>query len=152
VISPDSLHLIEVRGIPVPLWHQTRTWFEGLLREFTILNTQEGGDVPEELLQFVAEATDRFAQFGRSDAVLDEALSAGMSEVDQELMLPAIAREAALDLWSLIQRAEEYCLSGQMLTLVPQDDVRRFVRWYLFEVTSQIAGASPSSWPADSGS
>jgi hypothetical protein len=149
---PDSLQRIELRGIPVPLWHQARTWFDGLLREFTILNTQESGDVPADLLQFVAEATERFAQFGRSDALLDEALSAGLSEVDQELMLPALAGEASLGLWSLIERAEEYCLSGQMLTLVPKDDVRRFVRWYLFEVTNQIAGESPSRWPESSGS
>jgi hypothetical protein len=152
VTVSESLHRIEIRGIPVPLWHQARVWFAGLLREFTILNTQDSGAVPEELLDFVAEATDQFAQFGRSDALLDEALSAGLDEVDQELMLPAMAREASLELWSLIERAEKFCLSGQMLTLVPDEDVRNFVHWYLFEVTNQIAGFSPTRWPGTSGS
>jgi hypothetical protein len=148
---PDSLHRIEIRGIPVALWDRARAWFGGLQREFTILSTQDG-DEPEELLKFVAEATDRFAQFGRSDALLDEAMNAGLAEVDQELMLPTMAREASLNLWSLIQRAEQYCSSGQMLTLVPDDDVRNFVRWYLFEVSNQIDGMAPRRWAANSGS
>jgi hypothetical protein len=151
VTVSQSLHRIEIRGIPIPLWHQARVWFAGLLREFTILNTQDRGAVPEELLNFVAEATEQFAQFGRSDALLDEALSAGLDEVDQELMLPAMAREASVDLWSLIERAEKFCLSGQMLTLVPDEDVRNFVRWYLYEITNQIAGTPPTRWSGTSG-
>jgi hypothetical protein len=41
VTAHGSLHRIEIRGIPVPLWLRARSWFEGLLREFTILSAHK---------------------------------------------------------------------------------------------------------------
>lgn len=142
----SGLHQIELRGIPVPLWQQARIWFESLLREFAIINTQEPGSVPQELLSFVAEVRGRFAQFGRSDRLLDQAIADGVMEVDQQLELPAMAREASLELWELIDRAREFCAADRLLTLVPEPEVGRFVHWYLHEIVGQIAGEPPTRW------
>jgi hypothetical protein len=148
MIGAPDLKVITLRGIPVDLWRRSRDWFRGLVREFEIISSgQDDDSVPIALLQFIQEAQERFAQFGRSDARLDQALDAGQESVDQTLQLPDVAAEASLELWDLIRRAEEFCRSGDMLTVVPPTDVRDFVEWYLSEVAAQVEGADPVPWP-----
>jgi hypothetical protein len=148
MIGAPDLKVIDLRGIPVDLWRRSRDWFRGLVREFEIISSGVDDDsVPAALLQFIQEAQERFAQFGDSDARLDQALDAGQESVDQSLHLPDVAAQASLELWDLILRAEEFCRSGDMLTMVPPADVRDFVEWYLGEVARQVEGAEPRSWP-----
>jgi hypothetical protein len=147
VVTDRRLHRVELRGIPTDVWDSARRWFQGLMREFDVIGTTAGDDtVPARLITFVNEARERFSRFGRSDAELDRALEAGTPHLDVQLELPAAAKEAALDLWQLIEEAESYCRSGQLLSVVPDGDVRQFTEWYLHEITRQIDGLDPIPW------
>ena len=146
-MTDGPLHRVSIRGIPTEVWDATRRWFQGLLREFDVMGTvAETDGVPARLLAFVEEARARFSRFGGSDVVLDRALAAGEPQIDVDLELPEAAGEAALALWELIEDAESYCRSGHLLSVVPDEEVRRFAEWYLHEIPRQIDGADPRPW------
>jgi hypothetical protein len=46
----------------------------------------------------------------------------------------------------VLLEVDEFCRSGQMLTLVPPDDLREFWAWYLLEFVRQIEGQPPIAW------
>lgn len=142
---------IELRRVPVGLWHRARLWFEGLQREFDILAADTDDTTPRDLLEFVAETRERFSGFSRApNAALEQALRRDERWADIELELPSEAAAAARQLWSHLERAEDYCRRGEMLSLTMEDEVRRFVRWYLEEVAAQIEGSSAQPWAGDS--
>lgn len=143
---------VRLERIPVPLWNQTRTWFLGLLREFDVLASSEPASAtPTQLLEFVADAREKFSRFTQTDVVLEEALARGDTHLDLDLRLPESAAPTARELRSLIDRAEEYCRSGEMLTLMPTAEMRRFTHWYLDEVVDQLEGGEPTPWDEGSG-
>lgn len=145
--ADNQLSSVRLIGIPLGQWHQGRVWFEGLLREFDILATDVGETTPQEVLEFAREVRERFSQFTEgSNAVLEEAHRRGEESVDVELELPLEAAPAARELEIQIHRAEEYCRRGDLLTLTPDDELRRYIDWHLEEVARQLEGESPRPW------
>ncbi len=145
-----ELHAVELRNAPVRLWHESRLWFDELLREFAVIDS--GGadsDVPRSLLTFVEDVRARFSGFNETtNAELEAAQAAGRSHIDLRLTLPREAGEAAVELWNQILRAQEFCADGQLLVMPLSDRIRDFIRWYLFEVDRQLAGREPTPWKA----
>lgn len=145
--TDSGLVHVSMIGVPLAMWFQARNWFEGLLREFDVLAAGNGDTTPQELVDFVADVRERFSRFSEgSNAVLEEAYRRGAKSVDVELALPPEAAPVARHLWEQIARAEEYCRRGDLLTLTPDEDLRRYVRWYLNEVADQLEGAEPRAW------
>lgn len=142
-----SLTTFRLIGVPLELWHRARVWFEGLIREFDVLAADTGETTPRELLQFVGEVRERFSGFTEgSDIAMEKAHARGEQFMDVELELPPAAAPAARELWDQIQRAEEYCRRGDLLTLTPDDELRRYLHWYLHEIADQAEGAVPRPW------
>jgi hypothetical protein len=147
VTADSKLVHVSMIGVPLDMWTQARNWFEGLLREFDVLAAGNGDTTPQELVDFVADVRERFSRFSEgSNAVLEEAYRRGAESADVELALPPEAAPVARQLWEQIVRAEEYCRRGDLLTLTPDEDLRRYVRWYLNEVADQLEGAEPRAW------
>jgi hypothetical protein len=46
----------------------------------------------------------------------------------------------------MLNRADDYCRQGALLTLATPDDLVAFRRWYLGEFRAQINGARPTPW------
>jgi hypothetical protein len=150
MLTRGELHRVVLRRVPVEVWQRSRDWFNGLVREFEIIASGfdiEGDAVPGVLVRFVAEIRGKFSQFTHTEAILDQAVAASEVELDLELQIPQEAGAAASELWDLIERAEAYCRSGQLLTLAPTEEVRTFTQWYLGELTRQIDGQRGLSWP-----
>ncbi|HEX2155345.1 MAG TPA: hypothetical protein VHL52_15375 [Acidimicrobiia bacterium] len=141
------LHRVHLRAIPVSVWHETRLWFEGLMREFDIIAAESQASTPRELLDFVVAASEKFERFSNDpNAILEEAWQQGRPNLDLDLELPPEAAQAARDMWSHIVAADEFCRDGNLLTMAIKDEPRRFVEWYLGEVADQIEGAQPRPW------
>lgn len=141
------LSTIRLVGVPLELWYRGRVWFEGLMREFDILASDTGERTPRELLQFVTEVRERFSGFtDDSNIALEEAHARGEPSLDVEMELPPEAAPAARKMWDHIQQAEEYCRQGDLLTLTPDDELRRYLHWYLHEIADQAEGADPRPW------
>ncbi len=141
---------VELRNVPVETWHESRLWFEELLREFAVIAASSpDAEVPRQLVEFVEEARSRFARFSEpTNLTLEEAHAAGEKHIDLKLELPVEARGVALDLYEHLLRADEVCREGHLLTIEMSESVKRYVEWYLGEVERQLAGAEPTPWGA----
>lgn len=146
-MTEAQLQPISLRRLPLPLWHESRRWFEELLREFAVIASEVEDTTPRDLLAFVDQTTERFGQFSEaSNLALESAHAAGDAELDLELRLPAGAAPVAGELRLLIERAREFCRRGDLLTMEPAPEVFEFVEWYLAELENQLAGAKPRPW------
>ncbi|CAN5811312.1 hypothetical protein BH23ACT5_BH23ACT5_08360 [soil metagenome] len=149
MMARDDLHRVVLAGIPVEVWARSREWFNGLIREFDVIasGTDLGSDAtPSQMVTFVAETSEKFARFNQTEPLLDQAIADGDVELDLDLLLPPEAGEAARELWRLIEKADAYCVSDDLLTLAIPEEVRRFARWYLFEVARQVDGQESIPW------
>ncbi|MEX1043180.1 MAG: hypothetical protein WD532_07970 [Acidimicrobiia bacterium] len=139
---------VEMRDVPVTLWHDTRRWFEELVREFAVVATSSpDAQVPRRLLEFVDEVRGRFSRFSESANIeLEEAYAEGRQRASVNLHLPAEAGPIARELYDLILRADEVCREGHLLTMALSEPMNRFLEWYLSEVDRQLQGAEPTPW------
>ena len=144
--------LVEVRilSLPIPVLQVAREHFDGLLREFTLIEVGEGDapGVPARLVALGEELRGRFSGFTAStDEELAEAEAGGAERVDLVYQLPPDAAEASERLGTLLDEADDHCRSGELLTLVTPPEALAFRRWFLGEFARQIGGQAPRSWP-----
>jgi hypothetical protein len=117
---------VVLRRFPLRLAARATEHYEGLLREFALMAASTSMDedaVPARLISLV-DALGR--QFPRQDA-----------------------HEAGRRLDRMFDEAEEFCRSGDLLTLAAEPDVVEFRRWYLDEMSRQAEGAQPNPWPGE---
>lgn len=147
-MNPVELLPVQLWNVPVELWSASRRWFDELLREFAVIATSSpDADVPRQLLDFVDDVQKRFSRFSESTNLeLENANNAGLEYVDLRLELPAEAGPVALDLYDHLLRADKFCREGHFLTIEASESVKRFLKWYLSEVTHQLGGAEPTPW------
>jgi hypothetical protein len=152
---------IRLLRFPLRVFARSAEHHDDLLREFALLAASRGGaeqapsgaagrsaEVPSRLLVLVDELTHRFA--GAVHGVQDEraaALARGEKEMDLEYLVPAAAAEAGRALADMLDEADEFCRSGDLLTLATPPETSAFRRWYLTEVQRQASGEPPTPWP-----
>jgi hypothetical protein len=147
------LELIEVRivGLPVDVYREAAEHTDELMREFALMAADPGahGDaaVPTRLLSLVEELRTRFSGFtAQPDAELNEASIRGDSTLDLFFLVPPDAARGAADLDQLLDEADAFCRSGDLLTLATPPEVVAFRRWFLREFVRQSRGEPPVPW------
>ncbi len=60
--------------------------------------------------------------------------------------LPPEVGPAAQELDRMLDEANEFCRSGDLLTLDTPPDVLAFRQWFLAEFVAQLAGSAPTPW------
>jgi len=141
---------IVLRGCPIALLERTRRHTESLMREFAFIaeSDREGTSVPARLVALVDRVRGRIPQLGgQVDDQVAVATADGATTIDLEIALPADGRAFALELSRVFDEAEEFCRTGDLLTLAESDEPHRFRSWYLAQYTDQLAGEAPTSWP-----
>lgn len=144
-------HLIGVRivGLPVGVYGRASEHNDELLREFALIHEDGSDHVPARLLALIDELNARFGGFTEAPTqALQEALNRGDREVDLRYDVPPEASEAVRRLGSLLDEADEFCRSGDLLTLATLPESLAFRRWFLEEFDRQIHGRPPRSWAA----
>ena len=66
------------------------------------------------------------------------ALARGEPTVDLETKVPASAATAALGYLELLERADELCRAGVLLTSEPPAEVKDLRRWFVEEMVAQL--------------
>jgi hypothetical protein len=156
--SDEGVVTIHLLGLPLPLAERARQWFEELLREFALIHAgadQSQHDVPQRLMAMVDALVTRYA--GINDDArdrLESAIDRGELVIaDHELQVPPSARAALQALDAMMDDADEFCRQGRhLLTLAEPEDVRRYRRWYLTQIVTQLDGGAPTPWLAVVGS
>ena len=145
---------VEVRllNFPLPLFLRARERHDELQREFALMairppEARHGHEVPARLLELIDVLGRRYAGASdRSDAERDAAIERGEVSIDLTYRLPPSAGQALRQLDQLMEDADAFCRSEDLLTLAATPIETKFRRWYLEQFTVQLAGGEPTPW------
>jgi anti-sigma regulatory factor (Ser/Thr protein kinase) len=145
--APGS-HLVRFLGVPVGAYLELQQHNDALFRELELIGVELGsGDaapMPERLVRLVEEFRARFP--GVPDGYRNPVAAAdarGAATVDLEVRLAPALVPAARAYVDLLERADELCRSGAMLTQPPSEAVRSLRRWFIDELTAQLLDHAP---------
>jgi hypothetical protein len=143
-------HPVVLRQFPVTLYVRSRQHNEALYREFAFIaeGNTDPETVPVRLLQVVSYLRSRYG--GLNAAMQDEmeaAIARGDERVDVEIKVPIESRSGIPVLAALLEEVDEFCTSGDLLTLRTPEEVRSLRAWYLEQIRDQLYGAPPMPWP-----
>lgn len=146
-----DLHEVRILEFPVDVYQRALEAFEGLQREFALIAMRgaDAHDLPDRLLRVVSAITEEYATIASErDKVRDEAMAAGLTVVPELVhRVPASMGAACVTVSRLIDEADEFCRSGDLLlTLASPPEAVVFRRWYLGEFTAQLNGEAPLPW------
>ena len=145
--------LVEVRLLALSLadFARSSAHHDELFREFALIRSSdasESSSVPARLLALLDELDQRFGSFSvGGSSEIEAAVSRGDESVDVTYRVPRETGEAVIRLAELLNRADEFCRQGDLLTVAPPPDAVAFRNWFLREFAVQIAGAPPTPWP-----
>jgi hypothetical protein len=151
---PDGGAHVTVRllNFPLQVFVAARQHHDELLREFALLALsppvdRPGHAVPKSLLGLIEALGNRYAGVGeRTDAERDEAIERGEVAMDLTYEVPRSVGPAMQELHDLMERADQFCRDGQMLTMASTPVSRDFRLWFLQEFTRQADGEPPTPW------
>lgn len=152
--AEDSIdwHEVALLGLPLALFARTRQHHDELLRELTLLalahvDQTARHPLPTRLAELVEALGRRYGTTAsRADAVRDAAIERGDATVDLSYRVPSSIAADLTMLGDMLDAADEFCRSGELLTL-PRDEVMvSFSHWYSDEFVRQLGGLSPSRW------
>lgn len=140
---------VQLRGFPVQVHARAEERHEELLREFShIANARSDAHIPQRLLALVAQARSRYGGLtGPARAAILTARDAGTAAIDVSYRVPVDAAEAAQRFLDGLEEADEFCRSGDLLTLAATPELVRFRRWFFGEFLRQLHGEAPTPWP-----
>jgi anti-sigma regulatory factor (Ser/Thr protein kinase) len=148
-VPTDALVDVHLGNMPLRLFARETVRHRELMREMALIAFGEEGDqnhVPVRLTQ-LANELDAYTGVGAAtDAVRDAAIARGDATVDLVYRLPPAVGPACRRLNDLLDAAEEYCRSENLLTLAATQPGLALRRWYLGEVANQIDGGAPTRW------
>lgn len=140
---------VQILGLPLDVYQRASEHNDELLREFALIREDDSDQVPARLLALVDELQARFGAFTEGPASrLQDAVARGDETIDLLYEVPAEAADAAIRLGTLLEEADDFCRSGELLTLATVPEGLAFRRWFLGEFVSQIAGRQPRPWSA----
>ena len=145
-----ELHEVRMIGWPLELAGRASEHHEGLMREFALLaNPHPDQDlfVPARLTRVMKKLRGEYSGFTeRQTEEAEQARERGDATIDVTYRLPAAVKDAVTELDRLLDDADEFCRSGDLLTLATPADLVRYRRWFLGEFQRQLDGLDPTPW------
>jgi hypothetical protein len=143
---------VRLLGVPVDLYLEASRHTAEIVREFALISFGDRSGVnehvPDRLLELVAELRRRHRR--STDAIrvrFEEAAQTGETAVDIDLPADEAAADITERLTDLLDAADEFCRSGDLLTLASSLDVAAWRHWWRDQVVSQVReGAEPTPW------
>jgi hypothetical protein len=145
----EPLHEVRLLNVPVRVLAVGRQQHDELMHEFAVLavSLEDRSSVPARMLDLIDTLGTRYGQAAdRPDSLVDEAIASGKDSVDITYLVPAHVVSAADALERIMDEADEFCRSEQMLALGRSDVQKRFAAWYLQEFRRQVAGEPAQPW------
>lgn len=146
---PELVDVVLV-NLPVEEFRRSQQYHDALFRELTLINAgldTNGDTTPARLVALVQELTQRYGPFSSGpETRLQEAVARNEARIDLHFQVPAEAKHAALELARLLDETDDYCRSGDLLTLAAPPEVHAFRARYLEEFVRQIDGKPPRPW------
>jgi hypothetical protein len=146
------LHTVRLINLPISLFLRGREHHDDLIREFTLMaiRQEENADEPHmsrQLSELIENLGHRYrASASRADAARDAAIDRGDTSVDLTYEVPASVVPDLLRLNELIDAADGFCRTEELLTLPRDPEMVAFAHWYTGEFINQINGLPPTPW------
>jgi anti-sigma regulatory factor (Ser/Thr protein kinase) len=139
----DELRPVRFPDVPVDGYLALQAHNDALFRELALISIElEGGGasrVAPPLSELVGQLYWRFR--GQRDGYRDVVAAAqarGQPTVDLETRVSPAAAGAALGYLELLERADELCRAGVLLTPEPPAEVKALRRWFVEEMVAQL--------------
>jgi anti-sigma regulatory factor (Ser/Thr protein kinase) len=143
VAAAEGLRTVRFPAVPVDGYLALQAHNDALFRELELvsieLETAGPARVVPPLAELVGQLYSRFR--GQRDSYRDVVAAAqarGDATVDLETKVPPAAAGAALDYLELLERADELCRDGVLLTPEPPAEVKTLRRWFVEEMVAQL--------------
>ena len=140
-----------LRDYPLRLWAQQQEHTDEVLREFKLLLGGQAAGTTSAPAQLVALATLFDTHFGplvdAITAARQRAYDAGEARMDLRMPLPRSTPELMARFREVWAAVDEYCRSGDLLTLGRPPELVRLMDWAADELSAQARGAAPTPWP-----
>jgi hypothetical protein len=152
-VTTEVLGTAVLRDFPLRLWARSRQHSDEMLREFTLMldgrrTGQANAEAPQALLDLASSFTTRFGPLlDQMYAAREQALSEGRDRMDSEVALVEGTPELLQQVRVVLDAVDEYCRTGDLLTLERSDDDRRLFDWTAEELVRQYNGEEPRPWP-----
>jgi hypothetical protein len=148
-VPPEALVEVHLLNMPLRLFARETARNRELMREMALIafgNDAATHHVPTNLTELAAELEEYRGVGAATDAVRDAAIARGDANIDLVYRLPPAVGPACRRLNELLDAAEEYCRSENLLTLAAPPNGLALRQWYLSQVDEQINGAPPTPW------
>jgi anti-sigma regulatory factor (Ser/Thr protein kinase) len=139
----EGLRTVRFPAVPVDRYLALQAHNDALFRELELISIElesgAGGRVAPDLAELVGQLYWRFR--GQRDSYRDvvaAAQASGEPTVDLETKAPPSAAGAALGYLELLERADELCRAGVLLTPEPPPEVKDLRRWFVEEMVAQL--------------
>lgn len=139
---------IELLHLPIALHARATEHQEALRRELAFVEGADAPDAaPQRLQALAAELDERYGQaaLGPNDE-LQAAVATGAEHIDLRYELPAIVAEDCRRLGAMLDELDEFCRTGDLLTLVTPPDALAYRQWFLQQCIDQAEGRGPTLW------
>lgn len=144
---------VDLRGIPVALLQKASEEYEGLFRELRLMKEHAGthpeaaGAIPERLSMLVSTIGARFHDLGPGmDELWQDVVDRHVPTFDWRLTLPVSAVTDCEYYDAMLDEADDFGLSAQLLTLPASSTSVAVRRWLLSELIGQLHGKVPIPW------
>jgi hypothetical protein len=156
-VAASGTRPVRYLDVPVADYLALQEHNDALFRELQLIRirmrtqgTESAAEPPPGLIALV----DRLlAQFRRQrDTQRDEVAKAqarGSATVDLESMVSPAAVPAARAYVDLLEEADEFCRSGELLLPPPSERVRWLRRWFVEQMAAQLLDGAPPARPDD---
>lgn len=142
-----DLFPVHILGLPLGVYQRASEHSDELLREFALVRGEGSDHVPARLLALIEELRGRFGDFADGPRnAMQAALDRGETEIDLLYQVPPEAAAGIRQLGALLDEADDFCRSGDLLTLATLPEGLVFRRWFLEEFDRQVAGQAPRPW------
>jgi anti-sigma regulatory factor (Ser/Thr protein kinase) len=141
--APQGSRAVRFRDVPVDGYLELAAHNDALFRELELIGFQLEAGGADRVASPLAELVDRlYRRFrGQRDSYRDAVAAAqarGRRTVDLETTASPAGAAAARGYLELLERADELCRSGLLLTPEPSAEVKALRRWFVEEMVAQL--------------
>jgi anti-sigma regulatory factor (Ser/Thr protein kinase) len=141
--ADGELRTVRFRDVPVEGYLALQAHNDALFRELELISIELETGGAARIAPPVAELVDQLYWRFRNQRdsyrdVVASALARGEPTVDLETKVPASAAGAALGYLELLERADELCRAGVLLTSEPPAEVKALRRWFVEQMVAQL--------------
>jgi anti-anti-sigma factor len=144
-----TLREVRIVQLPVKVHRRAAEHTDAINRELSLIAVADDDSVPARLRTLSEQLTARYGGLTAAQTEqLDAAIEAGVPSIELVYKLPPDVADASEQLAAMLDEVDDYCRSGDLLSLVTPPEAKAYRDWFLGEFVRQVRhGAEPRPWP-----